>query len=358
MAETHDTQLRQWAMLQAIPRHPRKITSRELAELLETAGFTVSKRTVERDLVSLSGIFPLVSDEREKPYGWSWQQEALSFNLPAMSPVQALTLALAHEYLNTLLPACLTTSLDPYFKAAEKLLTSEGEVKRMAEWRDHVAIVPPTQALLPPTYSEEVVETVHKALLEGRQLEIRYRSCSAGETQVYRAYPLGIVQRGPVTYLVATLFKYDDPRSLALHRIEAATMLDARAKRPKGFDLKQHVASGAFGFEIKGPIKLVVRFREETAQHLLETPLSTDQRVTPDGEGWMKVQATVIETSQLYWWLLGFGDGVVVLEPRHVRGEISKTVGTMANLYKTIGQNHISDGRHRARTNQETYRSS
>jgi predicted DNA-binding transcriptional regulator YafY len=71
MPSQNDTQLRQWAMLRRIPQHPRQITALELTGRLESEGFEVSKRTVERDLHSLSEIFPLVPNERSRPYGWS-----------------------------------------------------------------------------------------------------------------------------------------------------------------------------------------------------------------------------------------------------------------------------------------------
>ena len=56
-------------MLREIPRHPAKITATEIHARLVAAGYTVTKRTVERDLERLAGPFPLQVDERSKPYG-------------------------------------------------------------------------------------------------------------------------------------------------------------------------------------------------------------------------------------------------------------------------------------------------
>ena len=75
MSSAKETLHRQWLMLQWIPRHPQRTTARDLAERLAAEGYDVSKRTVERDLDSLSAAFPLVADEREKPFGWSWQRD-------------------------------------------------------------------------------------------------------------------------------------------------------------------------------------------------------------------------------------------------------------------------------------------
>lgn len=329
----NDTQLRQWAMLKRIPQHPRQITARELTERLGLEGFEVGKRTVERDLVSLSAIFPLISNERSRPYGWSWSKDAEAFALPTMSPLQALTLELAHDHLATLLPASLLGTLAPYFKCAEGVLSSGDGVKKLASWRQKVAIVTAGQPLIQPNYSEEIIEAVHSALLTDQQLEISYTSREHGEIKTYPAHPLGIVQRGAVTYLIATLYDYTDILLFAVHRIQAAKVLDQFSNTLEGFDLKHYISEGALGFEENGLIKLVIRFTLPASEHLWETPLSLNQQIAPDQSGWVRLQATVPDTAQLRWWLKGFGNEVEVLEPTAIREEFAFLSASMNSIY-------------------------
>jgi predicted DNA-binding transcriptional regulator YafY len=329
----NDTQLRQWAMLRHIPQHPRQITAKELTERLKSEGFEVSKRTIERDLLSLSGIFPLISNDRSRPYGWSWSKDAEAFALPTMSPLQALTLELAHDHLATLLPASLLDTLAPYFKCAEGVLSSGDGVKKLASWRKKVAMVPPSQPLIPPNYPEEVIEAIHSAILTEQQLEITYTPREHSETKTYPAHPLGIVQRGAVTYLIATLYDYTNILLFAVHRIQAAKVLDQPAITPEGFNLEHYISQGALGFEENGLINLVVRFTVSAAEHLWETPLSIDQQIAPDQSGWVRLQATVPDTAQLRWWLRGFGSEVEVLEPIVIREEFALLSASMNNIY-------------------------
>lgn len=333
MQNKNDTQLRQWAMLKLIPQHPRQISAGELTERLKSEGFDVGKRTVERDLIAFSATFPLISNERSKPYGWSWSKDAEAFALPTMSPLQALTLELAHDHLATLLPASLLDTLAPYFKCAEGVLSSGDGVKKLANWRKKVTIVSASQPLIPPNYSEAIIEAVHSALLAGLQLEISYKSREHVEAKSYPAHPLGIVQRGAVTYLVATLYKYTDILLFAIHRIQAAHILDQPSKPPEGFSLEQYVNQGALGFEENGLIKLVVRFTSAAAEHLWETPLSLDQEIKPDKSSWVRLQATVPDTAQLRWWLKGFGSEVEILEPTAIREEFALLSASMNNIY-------------------------
>ena len=333
MQNNNDTQLRQYAMLTLIPQHPRQISAREITAQLESQGFEIGKRTIERDLISFSRIFPLISNERSKPYGWSWSKDAKAFALPSMSPLQALTLKLAHDHLASLLPASLLSTLAPYFKCAEGVLSSGDGVEKLASWREKVAIVSAGQPLTPPNYSEQVIEAVHSALLTEQQIEISYTTRENNQPKTYPAHPLGIVQRGAVTYLVATIYGYKDIRIFAMHRIQEAKLIKENSLKPEGFNLANYIKKGAFEFEENGLIKFVVRMTMVAAEHLWETPLSLNQQITPSNSNWVYVHATVADTSQLRWWLKGFGEAVEVIEPIQIREEFSLMSSSINNIY-------------------------
>ena len=66
--------LRQIAMLELIPRSPRKTYIKELKEKLADRGFEIDERSIQRDLVALERTLPLVCDARDKPYGLGQNQ--------------------------------------------------------------------------------------------------------------------------------------------------------------------------------------------------------------------------------------------------------------------------------------------
>ncbi|CAK13125.1 WYL domain-containing protein [Pseudomonas entomophila] len=75
-ATTRATLSRQWALLRQLPSRSPGITSAELVWRLRDVGFSVSKRTVERDLNELSLIFPLERNDKSIPFGWHWSASA------------------------------------------------------------------------------------------------------------------------------------------------------------------------------------------------------------------------------------------------------------------------------------------
>ncbi len=108
-----DVLYRHWAMLRMIPRQPRKIDGATIESRLRDEGYETTRRTIQRDLEKLSTIFPLISDDRSKPYGWSWGKEAQAFDLPGMEPAAALTFRLVEQYLAQLIPVSARRALQP-----------------------------------------------------------------------------------------------------------------------------------------------------------------------------------------------------------------------------------------------------
>jgi predicted DNA-binding transcriptional regulator YafY len=333
MSRHQDALLRHWHMLRHVPRYPRKITAQDLRRLLADNGYDITARSLQRDLNELSGTFPITCDNREKPYGWSWQKDAPSFDLPGLSAPEALTLALAEAYLQPLLPAPMLEQLRPYFRAAHQRLDAEPAPRHSRRWLDKVRSVPATQPLLAPPIAAEVQNAVTEALLRQRQLDISYRRRGAPAAAQARVHPLALVQRGPVLYLSCRFFDYTDLRMLPLHRVEAAQMRYEPACYPENFSLDQQIEQGRWGFGTGQQIKLEAIFEAGFGDHLYETPLSKDQTIARLPDGRLSVVATVADTPQLLWWLLGFGGGVEVLAPNALRASMKNTARAMAQIY-------------------------
>jgi len=334
MATNQLSLLRQWNMLRLVPRAPAKISVRDLCERLRDADFPVSDRTVQRDLNELAAVFPLVADDRNKPYGWSWQRDASSFDLPGLSIPEALTLTLVEQHLRNHLPPSTIDALQPHFQSATRALSSIDGSAMSKAWLNKVRGVTPQQPLLPPAMSEDCQRTIYVALMKDFQLKLHYKKRDAAAATVYEVvHPLAIVQRGALIYLVCMFADYDDVRTLALHRVQQAELVHAAARANPGFDLDAYIASGQFGFRTGDPITLRATFSRVAGEHLYETPLSLDQTLVAGEGGCIELRATVASTRSLVWWLLGFGDGVTVHEPAELRAELKQTAARMVSAY-------------------------
>ena len=334
MALHHDTLLRQWHMLRHVPRYPLKITARDLNNKLDLDGFYITKRTVERNLLALSSTFPLALDDREKPYGWSWQKDAPSFNLPGIGNNEALTMVMVEQYLTNLLPTTTLDVLKPYFKSAHEHLTATLKKNNIKSWVSKVRTVQPNQTLLAPKIIADLQRTVSEALLINKQLKIKYKRRGSANFSEYRIHPLALIQRGGLIYLYVKINDYNDIKILALHRIESAVMLVESTQYPVDFDIDKEIAKGRLDFGTGETITFKAKFTAEAGEHLFETPLSENQVIDVQVDGSILVTVDISDTPQLLWWILAFGASVEVLMPLSLRERLASTLNNAARIYQ------------------------
>lgn len=323
------TLLRQWTLLQTIPRH-RYITLNELHETMLDAGFEATKRTIERDMLKLEVHFPLLPNKKSRPYGWRWDPAVKVMDIPGMDPATALSFKLVEQYLERLMPRSTLEHLEPHFERARSVLEkTQGPLR---SWTEKVRVIPRGQRLQEPELADGVLEKVYQALLEERQFKVRYRT-KPGEEKEYVVHPLGLVLRDQVAYLVCTLFDYDDVLQLVLHRMLEVEPLDEPARRRESFSLDAYIQASHFDYPEGQSIRLEALFDAASARHLAETKLSDDQTLESQPDGRVRVTATVADTHQLRWWLLGFGDRVEVAGPAPLRAEFARVAATLAERY-------------------------
>jgi len=331
MPRKTNTLARQWALLKTIPSAPRRLSTTELHQRMRDEGFEVDVRSIQRDLNDLSGPFPLVPSMEGRAHYWQWMEGSKGLEIPAMSHSTALVFQLAHQYLLPLMPASVLKLLEPYFARAAGALKDS----HLADWKRKVVHIEQGPRLTPPDINPKVSSVVYDALLQGQRFEARYTRRYALEPVDYTVNPLGLVTRDGITYLVCTLWDYTDIKQLALHRMTSARLIDREATDMEHFDLAKYVhEDAAFAYPQSGEmIKLKALFDEGAAFHLTERALSADQTLRKTKTGYYRLTATVPDSDELRWWLLGFGNGVEVLAPKALRSEFKAVAADMARTY-------------------------
>ena len=311
-SDTLETVLLAVELMRRIPRG-RKVTAGELHQQLKDAGIERELRTIQRQLEMLSEHFEIERDDRSKPYGYRWLEQAKALAMPNLTPQESLLLQLAEEHLKNLLPPRLMKSMDAFFSQARRNLGSESSARLEREWPGKVRVVATSQPLLPPKIVSGVFEAVSEALYANRWLTLDYQN-SAGKRRSITVMPLGLAQQGPRLYLVCRFDGFNNERSLALHRIRKADASTLTFERPAEFDLQKYDDDGRFGFGEGHRVQLRFRITKDAGLHLTESPLSTDQQYVEAQDGWLEIIATVVDSAMLDWWLRGYGKAVTNIQ--------------------------------------------
>jgi len=155
--------------------------------------------------------------------------------------------------------------------------------------------------------------------------------------KTYEVNPLGLVFRNNVIYLVATIADYSDIKQFALHRFKHAELSQREVSIPEGFTLDNYIAQGEFDYPVTGShqdIKLKIKISSFTQKHLMETPLSKDQRIVELDDDVYLLEANVKDTEQLRWWIRSFSTNIEVLEPPELRAEFTREAKALTKMYR------------------------
>lgn len=333
---------RRYLVLETVQRLSRAgqwVTQTEIVRDIKDQGYSVEKHQIRRDMAELWKLYPQLerndNSHGETPakglaYGYRWVGKDAPPET-GMSIPEALSLVLVQRYLSTALPATLTSALDTWFDTAQRTLELHKK-SPTTKWVDKIAVVPPAQPLLAPAISPKVLNVVHEAVIKEEQIKVVYRSAGEEEKELV-LHPLGLIQRGPVSYLAAGTFQYDDARLYALHRMISAESCHEPIRKPADFKINEYAdEQGHFG---SGKwLTLKARVSSELGRVLGETRLEAGQILSdPNSDGWLHLTARVRDTWQLRWWILGQSDEIEILAPKALRRDVEQALGDGLDIY-------------------------
>ncbi|UZD64636.1 helix-turn-helix transcriptional regulator [Marinobacter sp. AN1] len=320
-----NTAVRYLTMLRMVPRYPKSITAPELASRLEGQGFSVTMRSIQRDLEKLSADFPLLVDEDSRPYRWSFDRDATMDIIPALDLPAALTFELARAYLSPMLPPRALSHLKPHFDEAHRTLLREKNP--LGQWPDRVRVINRGLGGQRPSIDADVLEAVTEALLREYQCQLTYQARNWPEPEEIVVHPYGLIFRDPNVYLIGTIEGREGIRQLVLHRATAGAVVEEPTVRPDDFDLDLYIRSGAMGIlKSEQPVYLKLRCDRPVLNHLIESPLGFDQLTKELDDKTFEIAVTVGDTQDLRWWLTAQAVHCDILEPAWLRQEIETTL--------------------------------
>jgi predicted DNA-binding transcriptional regulator YafY len=330
-----DTARRYIAMLRHLPMRGG-ITVAALAARLERDGFSVSKRSLERDLAKLSEHWSIVDEGR--PARWRWRSgDKKSEALASLDPAIAIALLRLAQYGQGTLPESLLHEFEGWFEAARASIKSYADYRHAAARdREKFRRVPDRLMLAPPPSHAGVLDAVLEATLEGHQLEVDYHG-REGEGRTRVLHPACIVEKGAATYVLATDPGSDELKQFALHRFRRANVLAAPAIVPSPAVIDACIVEKqSFQYQREpSPIRLRLRCSYRMTTRFNEAKLAPDQVLSPAGQdGRFELRATVANTEALVWFLREFGPDIEVLEPKALRAEFARDARALAETYR------------------------
>jgi len=244
--------------------------------------------------------------------------------------------------------ACSPTphSATPPAKRSEKSepRSPPGALKYLDKLTEHIYI----SDLAPAAYTSkcDLIDDLRTAIEDKRAVHILYQSEHATEPAFRDVYPLALIDRSRVLYLIAI-----DPRSDTVSikhykviRIEDVELTNITFQRPADFDLTAYLDASFGIYQGDDDILIKVRFSPKVARYVLETRKHQSERLTKQRDGSVLAEYRLSSTKEFASWVLGFGPEAIVLAPESLREEIVMGLeSSLATYSRTTASTRLND---------------
>ena len=307
-----------------------QMTSRDLASRLE-----VSERTIHRDMEALSGAGIPVVAARGLGGGWSLLGEYRT-TLTGLTEAEIQSLFVTK-------PTKLLADLH-LEKAADgahlKLLASLPSAFRQGAERARQRIHIDVSGWSKREEAVPFLPVLQEALWLERKLSIKYERGGNFEPVKRLLSPLGLVAKGSVWYLVASVDASvnKSTRSYRVSRIADAEILNEPAMIPADFNLADYWEQSASTFKSTVPNYLATFWVSPAV--ILRLPFAgrfarVNETEETDARGWRKVHVGFDVEEMACEYAVSFGPNLEVIEPTELRDKVVAMTRATLEFYTT-----------------------
>lgn len=311
MAQTE----RQIFILLLLSENKRGYTINDIHSSLEKWDVIVDKKTISRDIDSLSQICFISEDERSgKTYYTadkfrlrditftSPELISLAFLLELLKPYQYMTMGRhSQELINKLLDN--TTNLNREFiKHFTGLVT--------INTNDYISDV----------VNPEIEDRLQTAIRNKLKVRIIYHSFGQDEDTIRIIHPYELLINDGALNVVGFCELRNDLRDFRVSRIKAITPLEETFTIPEDYYLKR--VRNKF-IHLSGTViePIIIAFQGQTAKYIQEYEADLADEIVETETGITFMRNTAV-TEELVRWVLQFGSGAKVLNPSHLKEKI------------------------------------
>lgn len=299
----------------------------------------VVTRTIYRDMDILgSAGIPYFYDEEKRCYSI-----AKDFFMPPVQLTLDESLALValgeHVAKSEQVPFTRAGS-----KAVEKIrgLLPAGIREEIEKIAGHVTIT--LSPVNPPEGTQDVYDSVRKALSQKQVLECTYESVSSNGAGskggngrfLFKPYTLFFSQRA--WYVVGHHAGHNEVRCLKLNRFSHLKLTQTRYTIPKNFTLKSHLGNAWRMIRGKKRYPVELLFDAAFAETVADTHWHATQQLDWQDDGSLVFKCCVDGLEEIVWWVLSMGPHCRVNQPDELRQQVHELSKQMTRLYAKPAQ--------------------
>lgn len=323
MAQTE----RQIFILLLLSENKRGYTINDIHDSLEKWDVVVDKKTIGRDIDSLSGICFITEEQRNgKTYYTAdkFRLRDITFTSPELISMAFL--------LELLKPYQYMTMGRQSQELIHKLLDNTSNLNREFIRHFNGLVTINTNDYISDEINPEIEDRLQSAVRNKKKVRIIYRSFGADEDTIRIIHPYELLINDGALNVVGFCELRNEIRDFRVSRIKAITPLEDAFTVPEGYYLKR--ARNKF-IHLSGSTveQIILSFEGQSAKYIREYEAELADEIVETENGIHFIRNTAV-TEELVRWILQFGSGVRVLNPPHLKDKIRQELEKTLEQYK------------------------
>lgn len=324
MAQTE----RQIFILLLLSENKRGYTISDIHASLEKWDVVVDKKTISRDIDSLSGIC-FISEEEKNGRTYYTADKFRLGDITFTSP-ELISLAFILELLK---PYQYMTMGKTSRELIHKLLDNTSNLNR--EFIKHFSglVTINTNDYISDEINPEIEDRLHTAIRNKTKVRIIYHSFMNDEDTIRIIHPYELLINDGALNVVGFCELRGDIRDFRVSRIKAITPLEDVYEVPEDYFHKKD--RNKF-IHLSGNIieQIIITFEGPTAKYIQEYEADLADEIVQTDTGITFIRNTAV-TEELVRWILQYGSGAKVQNPAHLKEKIQLELEKSLTLYAT-----------------------
>jgi len=301
----------------------RFYNARELAEMLE-----VSVRTVYRDMKCLTlAQIPFHYDARR-----------MGYKIPATFFLPPVSFTLEEAMAMLVLAGELGGRGGIPFQQQAVAAALKLESTLPAYLREHVAdLAAKIRIRMDKVAITEGKDAIYNLLVQTisrrQRLQLMYGSLYEGRVIRTKLSAYRLLFSRHSWYVIGLSSMHRSVRTFNLRRIQSAEPLAEVYKIPSRFSLSKMLGNAWHLIRGDDQHTVRLRFAPKVATNVSEVRWHATQQTRRLEDDSLEFTVEVDGIEEIYWWILGYGDQVEVLEPESLRRRVAETAGRVAKTH-------------------------
>ena len=323
---------RQLFILSRLSANKKGCTLHEIGNYLKSMSIEVSKKTILRDIDSLSvSGFPIIEEKRGRNtffYSEKFGLDSISFTISEL-----ISLYFIKELLKSY--SMLDVGMNA-FNLIDRMVSHLPKVNQeFIDTLKELFKVHPLDVISEKAINPEFLNLIQNASAQNKKLRINYTSFNKEEKTDRVIDPYFLEIHEGCYHLIGYCYLRNSIREFRVSRINSLKVLEETFTKP--LDFYEKYQKDKFS-KLTGDRKITLKllFTGNAARYVKEYESDKADTVKDDGNGGLLFVRETTKTPEIVRWILGFGGEVEVLEPEELKEEVIQTAEDILKKYKEL----------------------